>query len=232
MEIKQIIKEYFDKYKININDLQIEQFSKYYELLIEWNNKFNLTAITKDTEVVEKHFVDSVMALNEFEDGSSVVDIGAGAGFPSIPLKIMNPSLKITMVDSLNKRVVFLNEVVKELKLENIIAVHSRAEDFAKKHFEEFDYATARAVANLSTLSEYTLPLIKVGGKFIALKGDIKEEFESGKNAISILGGEIVKTDKFELEYGIRTILVVNKIKNTNKKYPRDKNLPKTKPLV
>lgn len=231
MDIKDIIKEYFDKYKIEINDLQINQFQKYYELLIEWNNKFNLTAITDPKEVVEKHFIDCSLVTDEFEENSKVLDIGAGAGFPSIPLKIMKPSLKITMVDSLNKRVTFLNAVISELKLEDIFAEHSRAEDYAKKHFEEYDYVTARAVANLSTLSEYCLPFVKVGGKFIALKGDIKEELESGSNAIAILGGEIEKVNTLNLEYGNRSILTIKKIKNTNKKYPRNKNLPRLKPL-
>lgn len=230
-QIKNIIKKHFQEYQIEITDDKVEQFALYYKTLIETNQKFNLTAITEINEVVVKHFIDSVLAIDLFEENSNIVDIGAGAGFPSIPLKIMKPSLNIIMVDSLNKRVNFLNDTIKLLNLKNIQAVHFRAEDFAKDNFEKFDYVTARAVARLNTLSEYCLPLVKVGGKFIAYKGDNVEEISECENAVKILGGEIKENIIKQLNYGTRNIVVINKIKNTNKKYPRNKNLPRTKPL-
>lgn len=225
------------KNKFNLSENQIGQFEKYYELLIEWNNKFNLTAITKKEDVILKHFYDSLTSLNYINNSSKIIDVGTGAGFPGIPLKIANNTFDVTLVDSLGKRVNFLNEVIRELKLDNINAIHGRAEDLGKnpEYREKYDVAISRAVANLSTLSEYLLPFVKVGGVAICMKGpNISEELEKGKKAIKILGGEIEKTDNFSLENGadIRNIIIVKKIKNTTKAYPRKAGMPSKEPII
>lgn len=225
------------KNKFNLSENQIGQFEKYYELLIEWNNKFNLTAITKKEDVILKHFYDSLTSLNYINNSSKIIDVGTGAGFPGIPLKIANNTFDVTLVDSLGKRVNFLNEVIRELKLDNINAIHGRAEDLGKnpEYREKYDVAISRAVANLSTLSEYLLPFVKVGGVAICMKGpNISEELEKGKKAIKILGGEIEKIDNFSLENGadIRNIIIVKKIKNTTKAYPRKAGMPSKEPII
>ena len=192
---------------------QTEQFFEYMNLLIEWNEKMNLTAITEPDEIILKHFIDSITILKELEDGSKLVDVGTGAGFPGIPLSIMNPTLKITLVDSLNKRLIFLQEVVNKLNLKNVEIVHARAEEFGqnKKYREQFDISTSRAVANLSTLSEYLIPLVKVGGKVISMKaGEANEEINEAKKAIEVLGGTIEKIEEFVL--GVFSVLVRLKI--------------------
>lgn len=189
------------KMSIQLNKEQSIQFQKYYELLIEWNKVMNLTAITEYEEVVDKHFIDSLsiekaVDLNIIE---KVIDVGTGAGFPGIPLKIVYPHLKITLLDSLNKRINFLNEVISKLKLENIEAIHGRAEDIAKdkKYREQYDISVSRAVANLSTLSEYSLPFVKVGGLFISYKAEkADEEIKKAEKAVSVLGGKIEKIIK------------------------------------
>lgn len=219
----------YEKYK-NIKDEQIKQrFEKYYELLIQWNEKFNLTAITEKTAVEIKHFADS-LAASEIIKGK-VIDIGAGAGFPSIPLKIVNPSLYITMIDSSNKRVTFLKEVIEQLGLEKAEAMHSRAEDLKER--ECFDFAVARAVAPLSTLAEYLIPFVKKGGKMIAYKSDnIEEEMKEAKTAIKILGG--TKTDVIKIPLDsetVRSLVIVTKGRPTPKKYPRGANKPRLNPL-
>ena len=201
-EFEQILKEYLKEIKIELTKEQIEQFYKYMELLLEWNEKINLTAITEPKEVILKHFVDSLTIVKYIENGTSLVDMGTGAGFPGIPLKILRPDIKITLVDSLNKRINFLNEVISNLKLKNIETIHSRAEEFGKnkKYRESFDIATSRAVANFSTLSEYLIPLVTKNGKVIYMKGsDVKEELEEAKNAIKILGGKIEEQEDFYL---------------------------------
>lgn len=215
---------------------QAEQFFEYMNLLIEWNEKMNLTAITEPSEIIQKHFVDSLTILNRIEDNQKVVDVGTGAGFPGIPLAIMNPKLEITLVDSLNKRLVFLQEVINKLKLKNIEIVHARAEDFGqnKNYREKFDIATSRAVANLSTLSEYLLPLVKVNGKCICMKAsDVDEEIEEAKKAIDVLGGKISKIDKFNLPQSDigRTIIEIKKEKVTPNKYPRKAGTPSKEPI-
>ena len=215
---------------------QAEQFFEYMNLLIEWNEKMNLTAITEPSEIIQKHFVDSLTILNIIEDNQKVVDVGTGAGFPGIPLAIMNPKLEITLVDSLNKRLVFLQEVINKLKLKNIEIVHARAEDFGqnKNYREKFDIATSRAVANLSTLSEYLLPLVKVNGKCICMKAsDADEEIEEAKKAIDVLGGKISKIDKFNLPQSDigRTIIEIKKEKVTPNKYPRKAGTPSKEPI-
>lgn len=227
------LKKIFEKYKINVNFEQEDQFNKYFSLLIETNKVLNLTAITDEDEVLVKHFLDSVLPYNQFNKNSTVVDIGSGAGFPALPLKIVRPDLNIYMVDSLNKRVNFLKNVINSLKLDEIFATHSRAEDFAKKNREKFDYAVARAVAQLNTLVEYLLPLLKIGGKAIIYKSSkLDEEIKNAEKAIEILGGNIEKIEKYTLEGMERNILIIKKIKNTPQKYPRDKNKPKLNPLI
>ena len=215
---------------------QIDKFYKYMNLLIEWNEKINLTAITEPSEIILKHFIDSITILKEIEDGSILVDVGTGAGFPGVPLSIMNPTLKITLVDSLNKRLIFLQEVVKELKLENVELIHARAEEFGqnKKYREKFDIATSRAVANLSSLSEYLVPLVKIGGKVISMKaGNAGQEIEEAQTAIKVLGGCIKKIDEFNLPQSNieRTIITIDKVKNTPNKYPRKAGTPTKEPI-
>lgn len=232
--IENYCQKIFDKYNFETNKSQLEKFSHYYSLLVETNKKFNLTAITEEEEVVVKHFLDSVLPLQEFSQNATVVDVGSGAGFPAIPLKIMRDDLQICMVDSLNKRVNFLNETVNALKLADILAVHARAEDFAKENREKFDIATARAVAELNTLVEYLLPLVKIGGQVIIYKSSkLEEEIKNAEKAINVLGGKIesikfFKIEEYELE---RNILIIKKIAPTPNKYPRDKNKPKTNPI-
>ena len=225
-----------DKLGITLSEIQLKQFYKYMNLLIEWNKKINLTAIIEPDEIILKHFVDSLTISKYISDGTKVVDVGTGAGFPGIPLKIYRKDLEITLLDSLQKRINFLNEVIKELELEKIITVHSRVEDFGKdkNYREKFDIATSRAVANLAALSEYLLPLVKVEGKVISMKGSlIEEELENSKNAIKILGGKIEKVDEFDLpnsDIG-RNIVLISKVKETPNKYPRKAGEPSKKPL-
>lgn len=231
-----------EKIGIHLEDKQVQQFLVYYELLTEWNKVMNLTAITDFKEVVQKHFVDS-LSLIKAVDGSflqkkgiSMIDIGTGAGFPGIPLKIVFPNLKVTLLDSLNKRIKFLNGVTGKLELRNITAIHGRAEDFAKQkeYREQFDLSVSRAVANLATLSEYSLPYVKKGGFFFSYKAeDIEEEIESSKNAIKILGGRIDEVIKFNLPDSDvkRAIVKIEKNNFTNKKYPRKAGIPSKEPL-
>ncbi len=225
-----------DKLGITLPEIQLKQFYNYMNLLIEWNKKINLTAITEPDEIILKHFVDSLTISKYISDGTKIVDVGTGAGFPGIPLKIYRQDLEITLLDSLQKRINFLDEVIRELNLEKIETVHSRVEDFGKdkKYREKFDIATSRAVANLATLSEYLLPLVKVGGKVISMKGSlIEEELEHSKNAIKILGGKVEKVDEFDLPNSDinRNIILIDKIKETPSKYPRKAGEPSKKPL-
>ncbi len=225
-----------DKLGITLSEIQLKQFYNYMNLLIEWNKKINLTAITEPNEIILKHFVDSLTISKYISDGTRVVDVGTGAGFPGIPLKIYRQDIEITLLDSLQKRINFLDEVIKELNLEKIEIIHSRVEDFGKdkRYREKFDIATSRAVANLATLSEYLLPLVKVGGKVISMKGSlIEEELENSKNAIKILGGKIEKVDEFNLPNSdiSRNIVLIDKIKETPNKYPRKAGEPSKKPL-
>ena len=223
-------------FNIKINDEQIKKFMNYMNLLLEWNEKINLTAITQPDEVKLKHFVDSLTVLKYINDDDKVIDIGTGAGFPGIPLKIMNENTKITLLDSLNKRINFLNIVIETLNLRNIQAIHGRAEEIArnKLYREKYDVAVSRAVANLSTLTEYMLPFVKVGGKCICMKGaNVNEELERAQNAIKELGGEIERVDNFYLSDNDneRNIIVIKKIKETNPKYPRKAGTPSKEPL-
>ena len=215
---------------------QTEQFFEYMNLLIEWNEKMNLTAITEPEDIILKHFIDSITILKEIKEDVKLVDVGTGAGFPGIPISIMKPSIKVTLVDSLNKRLMFLQEVADKLNLKNINMLHMRAEELGqnKKYRESFDIATSRAVANLSTLSEYLIPLVKVNGKVISMKASsAQEEIKQANNAINVLGGAIKKIEEFNLPQSDigRTIIVINKIKHTPKKYPRKSGIPSKEPL-
>ena len=215
-----------------------KQFHKYYELLMEWNKVMNLTAITEYNEVVDKHFVDS-LSIEKAVDLSKidrVIDIGTGAGFPGIPIKIVYPHLHIILLDSLNKRVNFLNTVINELGLNNIEAVHGRAEDIAKKkeYREQFDLCVSRAVANLATLSEYCIPFVKKNGMFVSSKsGNIDEEVKKSSNAVKILGGSVEEIVKFQLQNTDlkRALVKIKKVNNTSKKYPRKAGMPGKEPL-
>lgn len=224
------------KSEMNLNDNQVEMFNKYMELLLEWNEKINLTAITEKNDIVLKHFIDSLTILKYIKDEDKIIDIGTGAGFPGIPVKIANPTVKVTLMDSLNKRVLFLDDVIDKLNLKDIEAIHSRAEDLAKekKYRESYDVVTSRAVANLSTLLEYMLPFAKVGGICICMKGpNVEEELKNAKNAVSILGGKIEKIDNFVLPNSDieRNIIIIKKIKHTDYKYPRNAGTPAKEPL-
>ena len=205
-------------------------------LILEWNEKINLTAITEPSDIILKHFVDCLTIKKYINKNEKIVDIGTGAGFPGIPLAIMNKENEFTLVDSLNKRINFLNEVKENLDLKNVITIHSRAEEFGqnKIYREKFDIAVSRAVANLTTLSEYMLPLIKLGGKSICMKGsEINEELEHSKKAIKILGGKIEKIENFELAdtNNKRNIITISKIEKTPEKYPRKPGTPAREPI-
>ena len=224
--------------KLNIepNDLIIQKFEMYYNKLIEVNEYMNLTAITEKNEVYLKHFLDSLSILKAINknDSYSILDVGSGAGFPSIPLAIVDSKANVVIIDALNKRINFLNELVKELGLNNVNAYHKRAEEYTKEKRESFDYVTARAVARLNILAELCLPLVKIGGSFIAMKGQIAdEELKEAKKAIEILGGKVKKIIDFDLpdDAGKREIIIIEKVKATPNKYPRDFNKIKGKPL-
>ncbi|MCF6515211.1 16S rRNA (guanine(527)-N(7))-methyltransferase RsmG [Lactobacillus sp. S2-2] len=225
---------------INVNEQQMKQFNDYFEMLIDYNQKVNLTTITDKKEVYLKHFYDSITPLfyvDKLKESVSLVDVGAGAGFPSLPMKIIFPQLKITIVDSLNKRIKFLDELINKLGLTEVQLVHARAEEFGgkkSKYREKFDFATARAVARMSVLAELCLPLVKVGGQFIALKAaKAQSELENSNVAIKTLGGEVVDDFSFDLNNGeeSRHIITVNKIKKTPVKYPRKAGTPNKEPI-
>lgn len=229
-------REQLKQLDIELSDKQFDQFILFYEMLIEKNKVMNLTAITDFDEVIEKHFVDSLNLFRsiDLKADLSLIDVGTGAGFPGIPLKIAFPNLKITLADSLNKRILFLDDVIRELALENIETVHGRAEDLAHnvKYREQYDLVVSRAVANLSTLCEYSLPFIKIGGKFVSYKSGVcDDEILAAKSAIFLLGGKLNTVDKFELGDAGRSFIVIDKVNGTSKKYPRKAGLPSKKPL-
>lgn len=228
--------EGLNKLNVSLTDKQIRQFLTYYELLIEKNKVMNLTAITEYDEVIEKHFLDSISLCQVYDLSKPVkiLDMGTGAGFPGIPLKIAFPKAEITLADSLNKRIKFLDEVVETLGLEKVTTIHARAEELAKNkdHRENYDLVVSRAVANLATLGEYCIPFVKMNGNFISYKsGEIEEEVEAAKKAVKILGGQIRTVYKFELLEQKRSFIIIEKVKTTPKIYPRKAGTPSKEPL-
>ena len=228
-----------EKLNILLEDEQVNQFYKYMNLLIEWNKNINLTAITEPSDIILKHFIDSIYVSKyiEIPANSSIIDIGTGAGFPGIPLKIIRKDLNITLLDSLNKRIMFLDNVINNLDLKDISAIHGRAEEMGKnkKYREMFDYAISRAVANLTVLSEYMIPFVKLGGKSICMKGgNIKEELENSQKALGILGGNLLHVEEFNLlDTDIkRSLIIIEKCKITPIKYPRKPGTPAKDPLM
>lgn len=234
----QILEQKLGELGIKQDQNQLERFHKFYQLLIEWNKVMNLTGITEYEDVVEKHFVDSLSIIKAIDLSRihTVIDVGTGAGFPGIPLKIAFPHLRVVLLDSLNKRIKFLDEVISQLGLTEICTIHGRAEEYARKeeYREQFDLCVSRAVSNLSTLSEYCLPYIQVGGIFIPYKsGEIDDEVEQSKKAVRILGGNIKDIMKFELPGTDihRSFVLIHKEKHTQKKYPRKAGIPAKEPL-
>lgn len=225
---------------IKLNDYQIGQFYRYYQLLLQWNQVMNLTAITEMEDVITKHFIDSLTIVKVIEDIKeqeySVIDVGTGAGFPGVPLKIVYPHLRITLLDSLNKRIKFLNEVISELNLDEIKTIHGRAEDYGRDmiYREKYDVCVSRAVANIATLSEYCLPFIKVNGYFISYKSTGgEEEIRAGKGAIKLLAGKIEKIVDFKLPKSDaeRLLIRIKKVEPISKRFPRKAGLPSKEPL-
>lgn len=225
------------KIEIELSLDETEKLYKFMCLLLEWNEKINLTAITEPEDIILKHFVDSITIKKYIKSENKVLDMGTGAGFPGIPLKIISSDTYFTLVDSLNKRIIFLNEVCDKLKLNKIENIHSRAEELAKnkKYREQYDVVTSRAVARLASLVEYMLPFVKVGGRCICMKGsNVDEELIEAKKAINVLGGEIEKVDKFLLPNSDieRNIVIIKKIKNTSCKYPRKPGTATKQPII
>lgn len=236
-ELEKILSEVLAKEQINISPEQLAQFNRYYELLIEWNEKINLTAITEVQDVAVKHFLDSLLAAKMVENlaGKTLIDIGTGAGFPGVPLKIMEKDLKVTLFDSLQKRLKFLDSLCAELKLTDIVTIHGRAEDGGqnKDLREKFDLASARAVARMPVLLEYALPFVKVGGYFLALKGpELDEELKESAKALKVLGGEVAEIGRFSLGGYTRNIALIKKAAPTPKAYPRKAGNVQKKPLI
>ncbi len=221
-----------------LSDRQIDQFNDFYKMLVEKNKVMNLTAITEYDEVVLKHFIDSIVIYKRISDDNvkSIMDVGTGAGFPGIPLKILFPDIKLTLLDSLNKRILFLNEVINSLELDDIECIHGRAEDIGHlpEYREQYDLTVSRAVANLSSLSEYCIPFIRIGGKFISYKsGNIDDELNDARSAIELLGSEIEEVEKYTLPDSDvqRSLVVIRKEKKLNRKYPRKAGMPAKQPL-
>lgn len=239
MELEEFSNEFINLSKehgLVLDDKQIKRFYEYMNLLQEWNEKINLTAITEPKEVIIKHFIDCLTISKKIENNAKIIDVGTGAGFPGIPLKIYNESLKLTLLDSLNKRTMFLREVIEKLELQNVEIIHGRAEDFAqdKSYRECYDYAVSRAVAPLNILLEYLVPYIKINGKVIAMKGsNATDEIKDSKNALKLLESKVIDEEKILLpeNSGERYIIIVEKTNKTNKKYPRKAGIPKKNPL-
>ncbi|MBQ4151411.1 MAG: 16S rRNA (guanine(527)-N(7))-methyltransferase RsmG [Schwartzia sp.] len=239
MSFAEILKNAAEEYGISLSETQLQQFDRYQELLVEWNQKMNLTALTEPKDVAIKHMIDSVSVYDEkwFSEGMSVIDVGTGAGFPGLPLKILCPSLKVTLLDSLNKRVKFLEAVVSELGLSDIVCVHARAEEAArqKQYREKFDAVVSRAVARLPILAEYDLPFVRVGGFFAAMKGaKYEEEAEEAKKAVKLLGGgePVLREIKLPGLEDKRGIIYIRKEKKTPSVYPRKAGTPEKNPIL
>lgn len=239
MSFAEILKKAAEEYGISLSETQLQQFDRYQELLVEWNQKMNLTALTEPKDVAIKHMIDSVSVYDEkwFSEGMSVIDVGTGAGFPGLPLKILCPSLKVTLLDSLNKRVKFLETVVSDLGLSDIVCVHARAEEAArqKQYREKFDAVVSRAVARLPILAEYDLPFVRVGGFFAAMKGaKYEEEAEEAKKAVKLLGGgePVLREIKLPGLEDKRGIIYIRKEKKTPSVYPRKAGTPEKNPIL
>lgn len=239
MNNKDILRQGGQELGLDIDDRMIDRFTKYKNLLIEWNKKINLTGITDEKEIMIKHFLDSLacMLTGVVRNDSKIIDVGTGAGFPGIPLKVFNENLNLTLLDSLNKRIKYLETVCNELELSQVKFLHGRAEDYGRdeEYREKYDIAVARAVAELAVLCEYCLPFVKVNGYFIALKGPkAQEEIENAKKALNILGGEIVDILNVNLPYSDsgHNLVIIKKIKSTPSKYPRKAGMPTKKPLI
>lgn len=235
-EFKEIIKRQVKLLKIELSEDKIKKFYNYMNLLIEWNQKINLTSITDPREIILKHFIDSLTINKYIKENTKMIDVGTGAGFPGIPLKILRDDIEIILLDSLNKRIKFLDIVIEELKLNKISTIHSRAEDIGRdeKYREKFDYSTSRAVANLSTLAEYLIPLVKIKGEVIAMKGaEIKEELETSKKSINVLGGKLNSVEEFCLPESNmkRNVIIIQKETKTPNKFPRKAGLPSKEPI-
>lgn len=238
MEYFQLMKDASLEVGIEFSEHQYNQFIKYMRLLQEWNEKINLTAITEDEEVIKKHFIDCIKAFKSdaIKNARTIIDVGTGAGFPGLPIAIMNPNVQVTLLDSLNKRINFLNTVISSLNLKNVVTIHSRAEDGARKPElrEKFDVATSRAVANMAVLSEFCMPYVKINGHFVALKGPaIEEELKDGEKAITVLGGELKDIIKVNIEESDlkHNIVEVKKINKCPKIYPRKAGTVNKKPI-
>lgn len=227
------LKELFLKYNISLSYEQIDKFNKYYEYLISENEKYNLTAITEKNDVYLKHFIDSVLPYNYFKSNSLILDVGAGAGFPSIPLAILRPDLNFILIDSVNKKVNFLNQLISVLNLSNATAFHTRCEDFAKNNREKYDYVVARAVAPMNTLCEYLIPFAKVNGNIVMYKGDnYLDELKASENVLKMFHVKHLDTLKYTIEGEMtRNIIILQKLEKTNPKYPRGGNKPRLNPL-
>lgn len=237
---RDLMEQGLGEYSIGLSDRQMNQFYEYYQLLLQWNKVMNLTAITELEEVVTKHFVDSLALVKvldrEILDGMKVLDLGTGAGFPGIPIKITFPGVKMVLLDSLNKRIKFLDEVIERLGLEDIRVIHGRAEDYGRdgQYREMFDLCVSRAVANLATLSEYCIPFVKIGGFFIPYKsGNVQEEIDQAKGALKLLGGRMEARAEFMLPGSdmSRMLFKIKKIEGTAKRYPRKAGMPGKEPL-
>lgn len=234
-DFQKIFNEECKKNKIEFNEHKCELLYQYMNLILEWNEKINVTAIKNEREFIVKHFIDSLIVSHFIGNEKKLLDIGTGAGFPGIPLKIYNPDMNVSLIDAVNKKVTVLNDVIDKLELTDIEALHVRAEDLAKnmKYRENFDIVTTRAVSNLATIAEYMLPFVRIGGKAICMKGpNLEEELNNAKNAIKILGGEIEKVEKFNINNELeRNLVIIKKVKKTDKKYPRGQGKPAKEPI-
>ena len=235
-EFEQIMIKYLNELNINLSKEQTKKFYDYMNLLIEWNKVMNLTGIVEPKEIITKHFIDSLTVLDKINEKDEIIDVGTGAGFPGIPIKIVYPNTKITLLDSLNKRINFLNEVINKLELKNIKTIHGRAEDYGKdkNYREKYDISIARAVAPLNILLEYLIPFVKINGKCICMKGsNVKEEIENSKNAIKILSGNLKEIQEFYIPGTDikRNIVMVEKVNILSNSYPRKAGLPGKTPL-
>lgn len=234
-EFERLFIEECERNNINIESVDIEKFYNYMLGIIDWNDKINVTAITDKKEFLVKHFIDSLTISRFVEDGKRLIDIGTGAGFPGIPLKIAYPNMQVTLIDSVNKKLNVIREVSNNIKLDKLEIIHSRAEDLANnpKYREQYDYVTTRAVSNLSTISEYMIPFLKIGGKAICMKGpNYEEELKEAEKAINILGGKIERIENLLISGEIeRNIIIISKIKSTPNKYPRGQGKPLKEPI-